>query len=217
MICLQPRVHGLFPTAVAQFDLNRRLEESELQFARELLREFPTPNIGNTTSAIDNVLEYEQLSKLKTFVVAALNSYASDVMRWTDVQMGLTQSWLNLAVKGQWHHEHSHANSMISGTLYLVASEQDRIVFGRSHGPADVFSHSPCEWNSYNSQNWWLPVVAGAVLVWPSWFRHSVPPTESDERISLSFNAFPTTPFGCSKSKTHLGFDALPQLTWTNQ
>jgi uncharacterized protein (TIGR02466 family) len=203
----------LFPTAVAKFDLNRQLEENELQFTRKLLHEFPKPNVGNTTSAIDSVLEYEQLSRLKAFAVDALNSYASDVMSWPNIQMGLTQSWLNLSVKGQWHHEHSHGNSVLSGTLYLVVSEQDRIVFHRPQGAVDVFHHSPRDWNGYNSTNWWFSVTAGMILVWPSWLRHSVPPTESCERISLSFNSFPTSSFGCSQSKTHLGVGVLPRFT----
>jgi hypothetical protein len=31
----------------------------------------------------------------------------------------VTQSWLNWTKPGQWHHKHSHPNSLYSGVLYL--------------------------------------------------------------------------------------------------
>jgi hypothetical protein len=63
----------------------------------------------------------------------------------------------------------------------------------------------PKEWNTFNSESWWVEAYTGRLLIFPSELEHSVENVETEEtRISLSFNTFPIGHFGDDESLTGL-------------
>ena len=61
------------------------------------------------------------------------------------------------------------------------------------------------KFNSVNSETFYLPLVSGELILFPSHLRHSVPRNTSDEvRVSLSFNTFVTESLGSEQSLTYL-------------
>ena len=61
------------------------------------------------------------------------------------------------------------------------------------------------KFNSINSETFYLPLVSGELILFPSHLRHSVPRNTSDEvRISLSFNTFVKDSLGSQDSLTEL-------------
>lgn len=212
---METRSYHLFPTPVSEYKLDGGFSEQELQSIAEMLKDRHA-NVGNETSNADTVLMSPELSRVAKFCESAISHYATEVMQLVDVKPCITQSWLNLSVKGQWHHMHSHPNSMFSGVLYVEAGGSDRIVFERRDKVmGGFFDVEAVNFNPANSDNWWLPAVTGSLLVFPSSLYHSVPPTESDRRVSLSFNTFPQTHIG---SRTKLNFLPLgPISPWGNE
>ena len=41
----------------------------------------------------------------------------------------ITQSWINITKPDEFHHEHFHTNSIISGVFYISTEEDDAITF----------------------------------------------------------------------------------------
>lgn len=178
----------LFPTAVGRTTLDRSLSESELKFINELE---VRPNKGNTTSKNSYVLKEKPLEKLAEFCLESANKYFQEVYKpKEDLNLYITQSWVNYTERGGFHHKHSHQNSFISGVFYVNASvESDKVYFyNESYKQIKV---QPTEWNVWNSESWWLEVSTGTLYLFPSSLTHDVPGVENDgRRISLSFNTF---------------------------
>lgn len=195
-------LHGIFPTPVGRFELGRALTDDELRFVLEQ----PThANMGNTTSDDSYVLKSEQMAGLSAFIEASLAEYFAAIHApKMDVELRVTQSWLNYTTPGQFHHKHAHPNSFVSGVLYVQASrEQDRIYFYRDgYQQIKLLTDN---WNLYNSESWWFETGAGDLLIFPSSLTHMVQTVTGDQtRISLAFNTFPVGTIGDEASLTGL-------------
>ena len=195
-------MQGLFPKPVKLIDLPRDFTKSELDFFCSLEER---GNTGNTTSKDSRVLDGVVLSEIKKFCTREVNAFCEEVYKnSSDVELYITQSWVNYNRPGQHHHEHSHSNSFISGVLYIHADEEfDRINFyNREHVWLKL---DPTEYNVFNSESWFFPVGTGTLCLFPSNLKHAVPPnTQEYTRISLSFNSFLRGNMGSEDQLTHL-------------
>ena len=193
----------LFPIAVGKFTLDREFTKQELKFVEESERR---PNMGNQTSVNNYVLKEKPMKKLGDFLMESANKYFQEVYRPKDnVNLYITQSWLNYTEKGGYHHKHAHPNSFISGVLYVSAdATKDKIFFyGREEYKQIKFD--PTDYNLYNSESWWMEAGTGVLYLFPSSLTHMVPSFDHEEtRISLSFNTFLKGTIGENHSLTEL-------------
>lgn len=100
--------------------------------------------------------------------------------------------WINILEHGGMHTGHIHANSVISGTVYVeVPDDASQIRFEDPR--AVMMLAAPPRRDDAAAHNRAFVSVqpeAGDVLLWESWLRHDVPfNTSQDDRISISFNA----------------------------
>ena len=194
--------HNLFPTPVAFLELGREFSAKENKFLLNLEQK---PNDGNTTSKERKLLDDPKLASLREFMDASVSAYFKEIYSPKhDVNLRITQSWVNYTKPGQFHHKHAHPNSFISGVFYIKANkETDRIYFYKEGYqqiklPVDQF-------NLYNSESWWLPVGAGELILFPSSFTHMVQSVQGEDlRVSMSFNTFPVGYVGDDDSLTGL-------------
>jgi uncharacterized protein (TIGR02466 family) len=105
--------------------------------------------------------------------------------------------WVNTMRTGGRQAIHNHANSLISGIVYLTDSHPSAsTVFTRSLGGAPfVFSnrHANSSVGPFNADQWISPVPeAGDLLIFPSGLLHEVPVNRGDARATLAFNAIPS-------------------------
>jgi uncharacterized protein (TIGR02466 family) len=181
-------INNLFPTAVGAFELGRDLSKLEQKFLFNL--ESRT-NMGNIVSTNNYVLRDKRLSSLGSFFNDSLQEYIQTTLSLRDeVSLRLTQSWVNYTKKGQFHHKHTHPNSIVSGVFYIQAVKDiDKIhFFNEKYSPVKII---PKEFNVYNSESWWLPATTGTLYLFPSHLTHMVEQvTTDDTRISMSFNTF---------------------------
>lgn len=195
-------LHGIFPTPVAKFSLDREFTDREMEF---VLKQKQHNNEGNTTSDDSYVFNNIELKGLSDFCETSIAEYLKQIYAPTkDVKLRITQSWLNYTKPGQWHHKHAHPNSFVSGVLYIKANrETDKIYFYKD-GYKQI--SLPTEnWNLYNSESWWFESVAKELILFPSSLTHMVQPVQGeDTRISLSFNTFPIGYVGDEQSLTGL-------------
>jgi len=107
------------------------------------------------------------------------------------------EMWVNLLDTGGRQAMHNHANSFISGVLYLSATHPDaRTVFMKSPGGTDFTfknDHAGITPGPYNADKWISPAPEpGDMVLFPSYLMHAVPPNPGGQRITLAFNAIPT-------------------------
>ena len=108
----------------------------------------------------------------------------------------LKEMWVNVLDTGGRQAMHNHANSFISGVVYLTTTHPDsRTVFMKSPGGADfVFKneHAHITPTPFNADRWVSPAPSpGDMVLFPSYVLHAVPPNPGERRITLSFNAIP--------------------------
>jgi len=109
----------------------------------------------------------------------------------------LKEMWVNLLDTGGRQAMHNHANSFISGVVYLTPTHPDaRTVFMKSPGGHDFAfknDHAGAATGAYNADKWISPQPEpGDVVLFPSYLLHAVPPNPGERRITLAFNAIPT-------------------------
>jgi len=109
----------------------------------------------------------------------------------------LKEMWVNVLDRGGRQAMHNHANSFISGVVYLTPTHPDaRTVFMKPPGGTDFSfknDHAGVTTGPYNADKWVsMPPQAGDAVFFPSYLLHAVPANPGSRRITLAFNAIPT-------------------------
>jgi hypothetical protein len=109
----------------------------------------------------------------------------------------LKEMWVNVLETGGRQAMHNHANSFISGVVYLTRTHADaRTVFMKSPGGTDFSfknDHAGMSPNPYNADKWISPnPQPGDLVLFPSYLMHAVPGNPGERRITMAFNAIPT-------------------------
>jgi hypothetical protein len=91
---------------------------------------------------------------------------------------------------------HNHANSFVSGVIYLTETDRSAAtVFHRQVGQSTFHmqnENSRCEIGPFNSPIFRMPPVApGDMVLFPSYVMHEVPPNQGPARMTAAFNALP--------------------------
>jgi len=183
-------ISGVFPVPIFHTELDREFTEKELNFCKNQIND-ANDNIGNNTSNNNYLLEEKELKDIKNFIEKNIKVYMDNIVcPADDTQVYITQSWINYNGQNQFHHEHSHPNSYISGVLYIKADEIiDSINFtNRQHSFIQPLIKN---YNIWNSKDWWYPVKSKKLIIFPSSVTHNVfQKNDSNIRISLAFNTF---------------------------
>jgi uncharacterized protein (TIGR02466 family) len=192
----------------------------------EVLRLFPTPfmraraTLGeplvnrlvahfttlakNDNNASDNLSHTRMLkpqesplfAKAAELIAPKLVEYGFHLMgerlRWLMKEM-----WVNVMDTGGRQAMHNHANSFVSGVVYLTPTHPgSQTVFMKSPGGTDFLlknDHAGTTPNEFCADKWVSPTPApGDMVLFPSYLMHAVPPNQGARRITLSFNALPT-------------------------
>ena len=109
---------------------------------------------------------------------------------------GIKEMWVNVLEAGGHQAMHNHANSFISGVVYLTPTHPgSQTVFMKSPGGTDFLfrnDHQGITPGEFSADKWVSPAPEpGDMVLFPSYLMHAVPPNQGDRRITLSFNAIP--------------------------
>ena len=184
-------IRQLFPEPVYSSKLDRALTKKELRTIAKYQKE-TTSNEGNLTSSENYVLENKALNNLKKDLHTKVMDYFDKVI-CTDnlITPYITQSWLNYTKSDQFHHQHNHPNSLVSGIFYISADKKvDSITFSKV-SLHDKIKLNITKYNIFNSSSCTFPVETGNILLFRSSLVHGVGKKKGNNiRISLSFNVF---------------------------
>ena len=108
----------------------------------------------------------------------------------------IKEMWVNVLDTGGLQAPHTHANSFISGVVYLTPTHPgSQTVFMKGSGGTEfLFKHENArvEPTPFNADRWVSPApTPGDLILFPSYLMHGVPANEGGRRITLSFNAIP--------------------------
>jgi uncharacterized protein (TIGR02466 family) len=109
----------------------------------------------------------------------------------------IKEMWVNVLDTGGRQAMHNHANSFVSGVVYLTPTHPDsQTVFMKSPGGTDFAfrnDHAGTKPGAYSADKWISPAPQpGDLVLFPSYLMHAVPPNAGERRITLAFNAIPT-------------------------
>lgn len=109
----------------------------------------------------------------------------------------IKEMWVNVLDGGGLQAPHTHANSFISGVVYLTPTHPgSQTVFMKSSGGSEfLFKHENAHITPtpFNAERWVSPApAAGDLILFPSYLMHGVPVNQGERRITLSFNAIPS-------------------------
>jgi hypothetical protein len=190
-------VFGLFPTPFlrAPGTLNARLVEG-------LVKHF-TGLAVIANKASDNLSHTEMLrpgdSQLLVEAATLITPKIIDMgalMFGERLGWSIKEMWVNVLDTGGAQTMHNHANSFVSGVVYLTPMRADsQTVFMKSPGGIDFAfknDHAKITPTPFNGDRWIGPTPSpGDLVLFPSYLMHAVPPNPGERRITLSFNAIP--------------------------
>ena len=201
-------IKPLFSVPLGITNLDREFTADEMTFCLDELKSV-TSNVGNSTSVNKQVLDHPTLLTLKEKILVELNKFIQEVnppQIDKNIKFYITQSWLNINHTNDWHHPHTHTNSIISGVLYVnVKNDVDSITFSPKAGLFGNLVYYPEKETVYNIFYKKIPVSKGMLVFFPSTTEHFVEfNKDTHKRISLSFNVFLTGTLGTEDSSSKL-------------
>ena len=201
---IESNINGIFPTPIYISKLNRELTNKELSFIDKTKLDV-YKNEGNTTSNDNYILNHKSFKNLKEDLDLRVQDYFDKIIcPANNITPYITQSWLNYTETNQYHHKHTHPNSLVSGVFYINCHEEhDKIKFFNDR--YQTIKPEIKEYNFWNSESWWFSVKTGDVILFPSSLTHMVETKQGDNtRISLAFNVFIKGTVGINKNLTEL-------------
>ena len=188
---------SLFSTPVVKTNIGRNFTKKEIEC------------IANIPMYFDDLLQrsqskdyqlfntfVEELKDIKTFCEQELKRYLEDIEGVdTDItNLKITASWLN-KLKPQNHIDmHNHRNSHLSGILYIRCLPDDNIQFLDKEFQDATLALPKKKMTIFNAEGVAVDIKEGDFIIFPSLLLHQVGVngTEDQERISLSFDTWPT-------------------------
>ena len=183
-------VEHLFPEPLYFSKLERVLTKKELKIFNEHQKE-TQKNAGNSRTDDNYVLEHKGLKNLKKDIQTKVMDYFDKVVCTNNSTPYITQSWINYTQENQFHHRHSHPNSLVSGIFYINADKNvDSVTFYKGYLDHRI-KLDMTKYNIFNSSSCTFPVETGNILLFRSSLEHGVKRKKGNNiRISLSFNIF---------------------------
>ena len=202
----EPVINNIFPTPIYTTKIDRGFTKQELQFVKEQKKHCKN-NEGNINTKDNYILNRKEFKNIKKFLDKCCKDYLDTIIcPKNNIELYITQSWLNYTESNQYHHQHAHPNSVISGVFYFDSDiKNDKILFtkGRYQQIRPVTDKE--KFNLWNSDTWFFPVETGQLIMFPSSTTHQVETkTGTNTRISLAFNTFYKGSVGSNTNLTEL-------------
>ena len=202
----EPVINNLFPTPIYTTKIDRGFTKQELQFVNEQ-KEHCFKNNGNINTKDSYILNRKQFKNIKKFLDKCCKDYLDTIIcPKNNIEIYITQSWLNYTEANQYHHQHAHPNSVVSGVFYFDSDiKNDKILFTKGGYQQISPKIDKEKFNLWNSSTWFFPVETGNLFMFPSSTIHQVETKQGNNtRISLAFNTFYKGSVGSDSELTEL-------------
>jgi uncharacterized protein (TIGR02466 family) len=198
-------IQNLFPIPIYMSNIDRTFTKQELQFVDNQKNKC-SKNSGNINTKDNYILNRKEFKNIKKFLDECCKDYLEKIISpKNNIELYITQSWLNYTEENQYHHTHVHPNSVVSGVLYFDCDkENDKIKFTNPVGYQQIKPEVK-DFNIWNSETWWFALETGQLVMFPSSTTHQVDTKQgTNTRISLAFNTFYKGTIGSNSNLTEL-------------
>ena len=188
-------IQQFFPTPVGIIQIDKAVNKKILELIK-----MKTWNItengeyGNSISSDVHILDNDELSDIKKVLTDSVNEYFKEIIKPDqDVELYITNSWINMTKNGESHSLHKHPNSIVSAVLYIDTCEEDEVSFINEHDVFGSFSFTSNHITEWNTNVWSMQAKTAKLIMFPATLSHHVntrPNTCTGTRISLSFNTW---------------------------
>lgn len=191
------QVIGIFPTPVMRVPgaLGPEAIAALVAEAQGSVRETNAASDRLSHTAMVNPKARDATRKIAKTLAPKLVAYGA-LLFGEELDWAIKEMWVNVLETGGAQGLHNHANSFISGVVYLTPSHPSAsTVFHRSLGVGTyVFNNENkrAKTGPYNAGKWVMPPVApGDMVLFPSYVLHEVPRNQGPARMTMAFNALP--------------------------
>ena len=187
----EPIIHGLFPTPIYMNNIDRPFTKQELQFVDEQ-KKHCVKNEGHFNTKDNYILNRKEFKNIKKFLNQCCKNYLKKIISpKNNIELYITQSWLNYTEENQYHHQHAHPNSILSGVLYISCNKENDAIKFTNINEYQQIKPKINNFNIWNSDTWCFPIERGQLIMFPSSTKHEVETKkDNNTRISLAFNTF---------------------------
>ena len=187
----EPIIHGLFPTPIYMNNINRPFTKQELQFVDEQ-KKHCVKNEGHFNTKDNYILNRKEFKNIKKFLNQCCKNYLKKIISpKNNIELYITQSWINYTEENQFHHQHAHPNSILSGVLYISCNKENDAIKFTNINEYQQIKPKINNFNIWNSDTWCFPIERGQLIMFPSSTKHEVETKkDNNTRISLAFNTF---------------------------
>ena len=200
---IEAHVLELFPQIVSMFKVETKLNSKQLKLINKYSEDC-YKNDGNTTSTNSFILNLPAFKNLKKELLKRVELHCYGILKINKkVKPFITQSWLNYTQQNQFHHQHAHPNSFLSGAYYISCDNNDSIhFFNLNYNQIEPVCDT---YTRYNSSQWTHSTNTHDLFIFKSGLSHSVKmKPNSATRISLAFNVFLKGEIGTARHLTYL-------------
>ncbi len=180
------RVPGLLNQPLVDACIDHILSQDQQRNAKsDLLRHTDIVNPGSSGP-------YQQVNERALPFLSQFGELLfGEALKWS-----VKEIWTNVLEPGGHQALHTHANSFISGVVYLTTCHPSaRTVFHRAIGGQQfIFSNenAKAEMGPFNGTKWVSPEPQpGDLVLFPSYMLHEVPVNQGGRRITIALNAIP--------------------------
>ena len=200
---IEAHVLELFPQIVSMFKVETKLNSKQLKLINKYSEDC-YKNDGNTTSTNSFILNLPAFKNLKKELLKRVELHCYGILKINKkVKPFITQSWLNYTQQNQFHHQHAHPNSFLSGAYYISCDNNDSIhFFNLNYNQIEPVCDT---YTRYNSSQWTHSTNTHDLFIFKSGLSHSVKMKPNNAtRISLAFNVFLKGEIGTERHLTYL-------------
>tara|TARA_B100000686_G_scaffold355200_1_gene470991 strand:+ start:8116 stop:8766 length:651 start_codon:yes stop_codon:yes gene_type:complete len=210
---IQDEVTPLFAIPLCKTSINP-VDDEVINYLKNL--EYKPHLYSNAQNSVNvHVLDEPIVKPLRDQIYFKLDSFMHNFLGVDRKHKFIAEtSWMNKYEKNDWSGEHAHANSLISGVLYLSdVKDTGNINFHKDRSWKNIFTDTvlpdfteEAGLNVYNANGWSFQPKKWELVMFPSHLLHSVSPNRTDGQIrwSLAFNCFIRGPVGDGASNVVL-------------
>lgn len=184
-------IQPLFAVPYFRANLAHAISDEQVTFIKNLKM---IPNKQNLISENLYIFEEPELLSIKEAIQEALDIFASTVMGISKQRLYVTQSWALTNEPGVGMHPHSHANSVVSGSLYYdeLPQPSSRMIFDRHTAYQQLKITPDADKNNlYNTPVNAITPASKEVLLFSSDLNHQVEANQTQKpRHSIAFNCW---------------------------
>ena len=185
--------HHLFPTVIHEFNLD--IDTLDKKHMIEYIKRGQVKPNGMIQTEDDlHVMSY--FKKFKDEIIG-LNKKILDKLGYEYEDIIITGMWGNVLHPGQVHSPHTHSNNFLSGVFYLQSDDLSAgLEFFDPRAQTGVLCPRIKTGNVMNANAVGFAPRENMGLIFPSWLQHWVKTSDSDERMSVSWNTLTKGHYG---------------------